>query len=98
MVSINEEFLDAYSIILRLRGIYTAEMLLSGKEYSYAGFKRWVMEADKGNISEEDFEKAYSAYNKIKNNSNASVEETSLRQLLSILKDKTEKIWRKINA
>ncbi len=90
IIKINEKLLDPYSIILRLRGVYIIEKILSGKKYSYSEFKKWVL----GNIKEikPNFDHIYNAYLKIKNNLNASAKEEDLKKLLLTLKNKTKKL------
>ncbi len=74
LVKINKEFLDleeekytddkatAYSLILRLRGIYLINLLLDGKSYNYNDFKKWVQ----SNTQLKDYDSIYKAYLSIK--------------------------------
>ena len=80
IIKINEEFLSPYSIILRLRGIYIIENLLTVKKYSYRDFKNWVLKDIKDKL---DFNSIYEAYLKIKKDLKADVKEKNLRFLLS---------------
>lgn len=70
LIKINGEFLDleekkytesnaeAYSLILRLRGIFIINMLLSKKEYNKKLFDKWI----KRNVQLEDYNTIYTAY------------------------------------
>ena len=93
IIKINEEFLSPYSIILRLRGIYIIENLLTVKKYSYRDFKNWVLKDIKDKL---DFNSIYEAYLKIKKDLKADVKEKNLRFLLSILRKKTQELEKKI--
>ena len=93
IIKINEEFLSPYSIILRLRGIYIIENLLTVKKYSYRDFKTWVLKDIKDKL---DFNSIYEAYLKIKKDLKADVKEKNLRFLLSILRKKTQELEKKI--
>lgn len=99
IIKINEELLSPYSIILRLRGIYIINRILSGKTYSYADFKKWIFK-DIRNINEMkiDFENVYQAYLKIKGNFTTSAKEKDLKYFLLILKNKTHKLEKKIHG
>lgn len=98
ITKINEEFFSPYSIILRLRGIYIIEKLLSKKECSYEDFKKWVIKDAENADVRENFDNLYLAYIKIKNNFRASVKESYLKDFLLILKNKTKKLERKLNV
>jgi predicted nucleotidyltransferase len=74
----------AYSIILRLRGVYLIKQLLTGKSYSHEGFFLWVR---------RDIKKVYAAYRDYKNKSaSRSLEKESLINLLNFLEREVKKI------
>ena len=97
IIKINEEIPSPYSIILRLRGIYIIDRLISGKTYSHAGFREWVLKDVKDHIdSKINFDYLYNAYLRIKSGLRASVKEDVMRMILSILKNKTKKLEDKL--
>ncbi|MEK6925778.1 MAG: DUF2080 family transposase-associated protein [Nanoarchaeota archaeon] len=42
IIIINDEFPDLYSIVLRLKGLFIINQLLSGRSYSHKEFKMWL--------------------------------------------------------
>ncbi len=96
IIKINEELLDPYSMILRLRGIYIIEKLLAGKNYSYDDFRKWVFK----NITDKkiNFDEIYRVYLRIKKGFKANARENDLRYLLLILKNKTQELEKKIHG
>ena len=96
IIKINEELLDPYSMILRLRGIYIIEKLLAGKNYSYDDFRKWVFK----NITDKkiNFDEIYRVYLRIKKGFKANARENDLRSLLLILKNKTQELEKKIHG
>lgn len=97
IIKINEEILDPYSIILRLRGIYLIEGFFSGKTYSYSGFKKWIFKDIKSSENIKiDVDDVYGAYLKIKNNLKTNADDNKLTILLSILKNKVIRLEKKL--
>jgi len=73
IIEINEDLLDRYSIVLRLRGIFIIKQLLKEREYSHREFKRWISKnSEVGGNDVLDKKKKLS--------------EKELRSLLSLLK------------
>lgn len=99
IIKINEELLDPYSMILRLRGIYIIEGLFSGKTYSHMGFKEWVLKDIKNNQNIKiNFDSIYHTYLRIKGGLRAKIKEDGLEIVLLVLKNKTKKLEGKIHG
>jgi len=101
IIAINKEFLEAekgefsqshglaYSIILRLRGIFIMNQILSGKIYYHKKFRAWI----KKHCPLVDYESVYGAYKASKNNSKQfKVKVGDLNKLLIFLKGETLKL------
>jgi predicted nucleotidyltransferase len=96
IIKINEDILDPYSIILRLRGIFLIEGLFSEKIYSHKSFKEWIFKDADDKTKKIDFDSSYDAYLRIKKDLRGGANESNLKILLSILKIKTRKLEKKI--
>ena len=93
IISINEELLDAYSIILRLRGIYIINLLIKGESYSNKKFTSWLSKILLG----VDVVSLYENYRKRKKNGKSEdVSERHLRLALELLKNKTLELDKRI--
>lgn len=78
-----------YSLILRLRGIFIINGLLTGKIYSHRKFKLWVTKSS----SNINYDKVYNAYRALKNKSGRKkVNVKDLQELLKLLKKETFKL------
>ncbi len=75
----------AYSLILRLRGVFILKCLLSDKKYYSSEFKRWIIR----NVDCIDFDKIYEVYLnvKAKKNSRISIYLSDLSKLSKFLKN-----------
>lgn len=98
IAEINEELLDPYSIVLRLRGIYLIEKLLLRDNYSNENFKEWILKNARDLKKKIDFDYVYGAYLKIKDGLKPRIEEEDLRVLLLILKINIQKLEEKIHG
>ena len=86
IIKVNEEFPSLYSLMLRLRGVYLVNQLLSGKNYSNEKFKSWLLR----HSSNLDVEK-------IKNYKEDYVlSDKEANSLLILLKDKVKELEVKI--
>ena len=86
IIKVNEEFPSLYSLMLRLRGVYLVNQLLSGKNYSNEKFKSWLLR----HSSNLDVEK-------IKNYKEDYVlSDKEANSLLILLKDKVKEVEVKI--
>jgi predicted nucleotidyltransferase len=95
IIKINEDFLDKekdfyvsgesnlYSIVLRLRGLFIINCLLSNKRYSHKSFELWVEKK----LSGVNFRKVYGAYRASKNELKVKekIRVKDLRLLLNLL-------------
>jgi predicted nucleotidyltransferase len=84
-----------YSIILRLRGFYLAEALLSNKRYSNEGFKKWL--TNSSNITKKLADEIYESYREIRDGKRV-IETFSLEiggKLLSLLEKEVQKYGKK---
>lgn len=94
IIKINEELLDTYSIVLRLKGIFIISCLLEGRAYSNKYFKSWVLK----NLPSLDYEPIYEAYRYFKNKSKIKkISKNDLRALLGLLKKETLELEKRIN-
>ncbi len=75
----------AYSLILRLKGLYIIKCLLSGKKYSNNAFESWI-EENAGGIDYKAIDKAYKS---IKRDQKLTIilNPQDLEKLLNLLKD-----------
>jgi predicted nucleotidyltransferase len=71
---------SAYSLILRLKGIFIIKCLLNNKSFSNKEFKKWL----KNNIKNIDYNTIYEAYKSVKNNSKAK-QKIKIKDLISLL-------------
>jgi predicted nucleotidyltransferase len=96
IIKINEDLLDPYSVILRLRGIFIINNLLKGKAYS----KKWFLSWLKSKAGRTNVDKIYNDYlnrkrdNKIKERS----KDNDIKPLLSLLKSETVLLKEKIHG
>jgi len=104
-IKINEEFLSleggkytnndavAYSLILRLKGIYIIDTLLSNKNYNKKEFEKWI----KDNIKLEDYDLVYCSYLSVKRETKekSKMLVSDLKILLNLLKKETLKFGKK---
>jgi len=83
-----------YSLILRLRGVFIINLLLSNKRYSKKIFKEWIIE--NSNI---DYDNAYDIYQSVRDDKkpNKKIWMEQGESLLSLLVKETEKVSKKIN-
>ncbi len=87
IIIINEELLDPYSIMLRLRGIFIINAILQNEAYSYSNksFISWIS----NEIADIDLKRIYNYYNNIKRNNKkepANLKDEDLHLLLDLLK------------
>jgi len=103
IIKINEEILQedlgkectkngavAYSLILRLRGVFIIKCLLAGRLYSYKSFREWV----NGNVKKIGFDSIYRAYlaSKSETDREVKIKIADLSKLLSFLKNEIIKM------
>lgn len=94
IIKINEELLDTYSLVLRLRGVFIINCLLKGKAYSHKSFKLWVLES----LPHIDYDSIYKSYKNFKNKSKIKkVNSDNLNRLLDLLKKEISKLEEKFN-
>jgi len=86
IIRVNEEFPSLYSLVLRLKGVYIINQLLSDKSYSNEKFKSWLLKSS----SNPDIEKI----NNYKEDYLLSDDEAN--SLLILLKDKVKELEVKI--
>ncbi len=81
----------AYSLILRLRGIYIMKMLIEKSNYSHQQFKSWLIREAK--INKKDLNLIYSSYKIVKNDKKKQVDipVNIAEKLLELLKKEIEK-------
>jgi predicted nucleotidyltransferase len=79
----------AYSIILRLRGVFLIKAILKNKKYSSKDFKNWICSY----LNEETFNSIYNAYSdfKRKKHSKIKLKIEDLEKLLVLLKKELKK-------
>jgi predicted nucleotidyltransferase len=96
IIKVNEELLDPYSIILRLRGIFTINYLLSHKAYSKKAFLSWL----KDNAKCANAKMVYDDYLNLKRDKNIKVrsKDEDIQPLLSLLKSETALLKEKIHV
>ncbi|MBS3085547.1 nucleotidyltransferase domain-containing protein [Candidatus Pacearchaeota archaeon] len=95
IIKINEEILDYYSIMLRLRGVYIIHCLLNKIPYSNKKFMLWLS----NNIPEVDADILYSHYSLLKRNLKIpNIKEEDLIVLLDLLKSKINEVENLING
>ena len=104
-IKTNEEFLNlekeeytnndavAYSLILRLKGIYIINTLLAKKKYSKKDFEKWIKE--KANV--KDYESIFNAYLSVKKETEKKLKMRvyDLILLLKLLEKETMKLEEK---
>lgn len=87
MAKANEELLDSYSIILRLKGIFIIKQLLSNKKYSHKEFNKWI----KKNLPKLKIES-------LTRSKAPKLNEKYLSYLLEFLKQETNKLEKNLNG
>lgn len=93
IISINEELLDPYSIMLRLRGVYIIDLLIKKEVYSNEKFMFWLSKILVG----VDVVFLYENYRERKKNGKSDeVSERYLRLALELLKNKTLELDKRI--
>ena len=99
MATVAEGFLEegpssaiAYSLILRLRGLYLLNCLRTHRLYSHQLFLRWI----KGRRPGINLKPVYDAYKAVKLNTKppSRLEEKDFRLLVSLLKEEVRSAWR----
>lgn len=102
IIKINQAFLDLergiyvsgdaviYSLVLRLRGLFILQSLLSKKLYSHKDFKKWLSKK----LPEIDFDLIYSAYRASKDEEKIyqKIKTGDLALLLEFLKNELSKL------
>ncbi len=85
----------AYSLILRLRGIFVIKCLISNLQYFNSSFKDWVLKESK--ISEKEYRKIYEVYTSVRENKKVRVrpEINKAEKLLFLLEKEVNSIAKK---
>ncbi len=85
-----------YSLLLRLRGVYMMNCILKNKKYFNNEFKRWLIY--KTELSEEEINKIYDSYKRVKNNKNIKEEFRIelIEKLINLLQEEIRKYGEKI--
>ncbi len=101
IIKINEEFLnlnknkvytdssaEAYSIILRLRGIFLIKKIIHNEKYYHKEFNNWI----KSKLPDINYTEIYSAYKFVKLNNRRKIKLKigNLKSLLNLLKKETD--------
>lgn len=95
MIRINEEILDPYSLILRLRGIYIINQLLKNDVYSHKKFRSWIYK----NLPKIELDVILLSYKRTKRNkANLLIKTEDLNKILSFLKGQTERLENELNG
>ncbi len=104
LIKINKDILESekekntnegvpYSIILRLRGIFIINHLLSEKTCSNKEFREWI----KNDLPNINLKSVYLSYKAVKTNSKTPETKTNdLKQLLNLLEKEIEKLLNKL--
>lgn len=84
----------AYSLILRLRGIFIINQLLKKQKYSNKLFKKWL----KTNFKKLEYEKIYNIYRAIRDNKKiiSNIKINQVEPLIKILEDELKKLENQI--
>ena len=93
IITINEELLDPYSIMLRLRGVYIFDLLIKEENYSNKKFISWLAKE----LPAVHVRRVYDNYRAKKlTGKNTSISDDDLRGVLELLRKKTNELSNKM--